>query len=299
MRYNQKMKSIADAEVLELYLHANDIRQTIIEMLVSAGSGHTAGPLGMSDIFAALYFHVLKHDPKNPDWPERDRLILSNGHICPVRYSAMAHAGYFPIEECLTLRKFGSRLQGHPEREMLPGLETTSGPLGSGLSQAAGYAYAARMDASTDSAHAGKFRIFCAMSDGEHNEGNTWEGAMFAAKFRLSNLVGIIDRNFIQIDGNTEDVMPLEPFSDKYRAFGWHVIDIDGNDIRQFVSACEEAKTITDKPTLIMARTVPGKGIKSIENDYLWHGKPPTKDEAVAFLAELRAEREELLKQKV
>ena len=293
------MKSIADAEVLELYLHANDIRQTIIEMLVSAGSGHTAGPLGMSDIFAALYFHVLKHDPKNPDWPERDRLILSNGHICPVRYSAMAHAGYFPIEECLTLRKFGSRLQGHPEREMLPGLETTSGPLGSGLSQAAGYAYAARMDASTDSAHAGKFRIFCAMSDGEHNEGNTWEGAMFAAKFRLSNLVGIIDRNFIQIDGNTEDVMPLEPFSDKYRAFGWHVIDIDGNDIKQFVSACEEAKTISDKPTLIMARTVPGKGIKSIENDYLWHGKPPTKDEAVAFLAELRAEREELLKQKV
>ena len=299
MRYNQKMKSIADAEVFGLYLHANDIRQTIIEMLVSAGSGHTAGPLGMSDIFAALYFHVLKHDPKNPDWPERDRLILSNGHICPVRYSAMAHAGYFPIEECLTLRKFGSRLQGHPEREMLPGLETTSGPLGSGLSQAAGYAYAARMDASTDSAHAGKFRIFCAMSDGEHNEGNTWEGAMFAAKFRLSNLVGIIDRNFIQIDGNTEDVMPLEPFSDKYRAFGWHVIDIDGNDIKQFVSACEEAKTISDKPTLIMARTVPGKGIKSIENDYLWHGKPPTKDEAVAFLAELRAEREELLKQKV
>ena len=292
MRYNQKMKSIADAEVLELYLHANDIRQTIIEMLVSAGSGHTAGPLGMSDIFAALYFHVLKHDPKNPDWPERDRLILSNGHIVPVRYSAMAHAGYFPIEECLTLRKFGSRLQGHPEREMLPGLETTSGPLGSGLSQAAGYAYAARMDGK-------KFRVFCAMSDGEHNEGNTWEGAMFAAKFRLSNLVGIIDRNFIQIDGNTEDVMPLEPFSDKYRAFGWHVIDIDGNDIKQFVSACEEAKTISDKPTLIMARTVPGKGIKSIENDYLWHGKPPTKDEAVAFLAELRAEREELLKQKV
>lgn len=291
MRYNQKMKSITDAEVLELYLRANSIRQTIIEMLVSAGSGHTAGPLGMSDIFAALYFHVLKHDPKNPDWDGRDRLFLSNGHICPVRYSAMAHAGYFPVEECLTLRKFGSRLQGHPERLTLPGLETTSGPLGSGLSQASGYAYAARMDGK-------KFRVFCAMSDGEHDEGNTWEGAMFASKFKLANLVGIIDRNFIQIDGNTEDIMPLEPFSDKYRAFGWHVIDIDGNDIKQFISACEEAKTVSDKPTLIMARTIPGKGIKSIENDYLWHGKPPSKDEGVAFLAELRTAREELLKQK-
>ncbi len=291
MRYNQIMESITDAEILELYLRANSIRQTIIEMLAEAGSGHTAGPLGMSDIFAALYFHVLKHDPKNPGWTERDRLILSNGHIVPVRYSSMAHAGYFPVEECLTLRKFGSRLQGHPEREMLPGLETTSGPLGSGLSQAAGYAYSARMDGK-------KFRVYCAMSDGEHNEGNAWEGAMFAAKFRLANLVGIIDRNFIQIDGNTEDVMPLEPFSDKYRAFGWHVLEIDGNDIRQFVSACEEAKTVTDKPTLIMARTVPGKGIKSIENDYLWHGKPPTKDQAVAFLQELSLARESLLKAK-
>lgn len=290
MRYNVVMK-ISQDEIKNIALKANNIRQTIIEMLVSAGSGHTAGPLGMADIFAALYFHVLKHDPKNPDWPERDRLILSNGHIVPVRYSAMAHAGYFPIEECLTLRKFGSRLQGHPERQCLPGLETTSGPLGSGLSQASGYAYAARMDGK-------KFRVFCAMSDGEHDEGNTWEGAMFAAKFKLANLVGIIDRNFIQIDGNTEDVMPLEPFSDKYRAFGWHVIDIDGNDIKQFISACEEAKTVLDKPTLIMAHTVPGKGIKSIEGDYLWHGKPPTKDEAAAFLAELRASREELLKQK-
>ncbi|MEK7132827.1 MAG: transketolase [Patescibacteria group bacterium] len=291
------MKALTGQKIKELQLRANDIRQTIIEMLVSAGSGHTAGPLGMADIFAALYFHVMKHDPKNPDWPERDRLILSNGHIVPVRYSAMAHAGYFPIEECLTLRKFGSRLQGHPERESMPGLETTSGPLGSGLSQAAGYAYSARMDASTGSAQAAKFRVFCAMSDGEHNEGNTWEGAMFAAKFRLTNLIGIIDRNFIQIDGNTEDVMPLEPLGDKYRAFGWHVIDIDGNDIKQFVSACEEAKTILNKPTLILARTIPGKGIKSIENDYLWHGKPPTKDESVAFLSELRAAREELLKQ--
>ena len=279
-------------EVKAIELKANDIRQTIIRMLTAAGSGHTAGPLGMSDIFAALYFHVLKHDPKNPDWAERDRLFLSNGHIAPVLYATMAHSGYFPVEECLTLRKFGSRLQGHPERHALPGLESTSGPLGSGISQAAGYAYAARMD----SPPAGGFRVYVATSDGEHDEGNSWEGAMFASAKKLGNLTQVIDRNFIQIDGNTEDVMPLEPFGDKYRAFGWHVIDIDGNDIRQFVAACEEAKTVTDKPTLIHARTVPGKGIKSIENDYLWHGKPPSKDEEVVFLEELSLAREALLK---
>jgi len=301
--YNAGMESLTDAKLHELQLRANDIRQTIIEMLAEAGSGHTAGPLGMADIFAALYFHVLKHDPKRPDWEERDRLFLSNGHIVPVRYAAMAHAGYFPLEECLTLRKFGSRLQGHPERESLPGLETTSGPLGSGISQAAGYAYAARMDPVKPLRGHGasggtrqEIRVYCATSDGEHDEGNTWEGAMFASAKKLGNLTQIIDRNFIQIDGNTEDVMPLEPFADKYRAFGWHVIDIDGNDIRQFVAACEEAKTIADKPTLIHALTVPGKGIKSIEGDYLWHGKPPSKDEAVAFLAELRESRKAMLK---
>lgn len=284
-----KAAALSDEKVKEIALFANDIRQTIIRMLVAAGSGHTAGPLGMSDIFAALYFHVLKHDPKNPDWPKRDRLFLSNGHIVPVRYAAMAHAGYFAPEECLTLRKLGSRLQGHPEREKLPGLESTSGPLGSGISQAAGYAYAARMDGKD-------FRVYVATSDGEHDEGNSWEGAMFAAAKKLGNLTQIIDRNFIQIDGNTEDVMPLEPFGDKYRAFGWHVIEIDGNDIRQFVEACEKAKTVWDKPTLIHALTVPGKGIKSIEHDYLWHGKPPGKDKAVAFLSELEAAREELIK---
>lgn len=290
------MNTLTEQKIKELQLRANDIRQTIIKMLAAAGSGHTAGPLGMADIFAALYFRVLKHDPKNLDWPERDRLFLSNGHIAPVLYAAMAHAGYFPIEECLTLRKFGSRLQGHPERNFLPGLESTSGPLGCGISQAAGYAYAARMDASTGRAQAANFRVYVATSDGEHDEGNSWEGAMFAAAKKLGNLTQIIDRNFIQIDGNTEDVMPLEPFGDKYRAFGWHVIDIDGNNVRQFVSACEEAKTVTDKPTLIHARTIPGKGIKSIENDYLWHGKPPSKEEAAAFLAELRADRDRIIK---
>lgn len=261
---------LSEAEVKAIAQKARDIRETIIEMLAAAGSGHLAGPLGMADIFAALYFHVLKHDPKDPELPERDRLMLSNGHIVPVRYAAMAHAGYFPVEECLTLRKFRSRLQGHPERDFLPGMETTSGPLGSGLSQASGYAYAARMDGKT-------FRVFCAMSDGEHEEGNTWEAAMFAGKYRLNNLVGIVDRNNIQIDGNTEDIMPLEPFADKYRAFNWHVIEVDGHNIAQFIAACDEARSIKEKPTLILAHTTPGKGVPVIENDYRWHGNPPGK----------------------
>lgn len=275
------MVPLTDSEIRELIARANAIRQTIIEMLSAAGSGHTAGPLGMADIFTALYFHVLKHDPKNPNWEERDRLMLSNGHITPVRYATMAHAGYFPIEECLTLRKFGSRLQGHPEREKLPGVETTSGPLGSGLSQASGYAYAARMDKK-------RFRVFCAMSDGEQQEGNTWEAAMFAGKYKLSNLTAIIDRNNIQIDGMTEDVMPLEPLRDKYEAFNWHVLEVDGHNIPQFIAACDEASAIYEKPTVILAHTIPGKGIKEIEQDFHWHGKPPKPEEAKKFLDELR-----------
>ncbi len=281
MRYNTAMEPLTDAEIKQLSEQANAIRQTVIEMLLAAGSGHTAGPLGMADIFTALYFRVLRHDPKNPEWEERDRLLLSNGHITPIRYATMAHAGYFPVEECLTLRKFGSRLQGHPEREKLPGVETTSGPLGSGLSQAAGMAYAARMDEK-------KFRIFCAMSDGEHNEGNLWEAMMFAGKNRLSNLTGIIDRNNIQIDGMTESIMPLEPLADKYRAFGWHVLEVDGHNIPQFIQACSEAAAIYEKPTVIIAHTIPGKGVREIEGDYRWHGKPPNKEEAARFLNELR-----------
>lgn len=273
--------SITEREIWDITAKAEAIRETIIEMLVAAGSGHTAGPLGMADIFAALYFHVLSHDPKNPGWPERDRLFLSNGHIVPVRYATMAHAGYFPVEECLTLRKFGSRLQGHPERLRLPGLESTSGPLGSGLGQAAGYAYAARIDNK-------KFHVYCAMSDGEHDAGNTWEAVMFAGANKLSNLTGIIDRNNIQINGMTEQIMPLENLRAKYEAFNWHVIEIDGHNIEAFVDACEEAKAIYEKPTVIIAHTIPGKGIKEIEFDYTWHGKPPTKEEAAKFLAELR-----------
>lgn len=275
------MQPLTDAEVLELNDRARKIRETIIQMLVEAGSGHTAGPLGMADVFTALYFRILNHDPKHPEWGERDRLILSNGHITPVRYATMAHAGYFPIEECKTLRKFGSRLQGHPERLKLPGMETTSGPLGSGLSQAAGYAYAARMDQK-------KFRVYCALSDGEHDAGNTWEAAMWASAKRLSNLTAIIDRNNIQINGMTEQVMPLESLRDKYEAFGWHVLEVDGHNIPQIIAACDEAKAIYEKPTVIIAHTIPGKGVREIEFDYRWHGKPPSKEEAARFLAELR-----------
>ncbi len=272
---------IHDDKIKLLEEKANQIRQSIIEMLVAAGSGHTAGPLGMADIFTAFYFHILNHDPKNPDWPERDRLILSNGHICPVRYAAMAHAGYFPIEELKTLRKFGSRLQGHPEREKLPGLETSSGPLGSGLGEACGIAYAARMDGK-------KFRVYCTVGDGELDSGNIWESVMFAGKYKLNNLTGIIDRNNIQIDGMTENVMPLEPLKEKFEAFNWHVLEVDGHNIEQFVDACEEAKAIYEKPAMIIAHTIPGKGIPEIEFDYKWHGRSPKPEEAQKFLAELR-----------
>lgn len=264
-----------------LLLKANDIRQSIIDMLEDAGSGHTAGPLGMTDIFTALYFHILNHDPQNPDWEDRDRLILSNGHIVPVRYAAMAHAGYFPVEELKTLRKFGSRLQGHPERERLAGLETTSGPLGSGLGQAAGIAYAARMDGK-------KFQVYCLTGDGELDAGNIWESAMFTGKNKLHNLTVIVDRNNIQINGTTENVMPLEPLADKWASFGWHVLEIDGHNMEEIIDATEKAKAIYEKPVAIIAHTIPGKGIKEIEFDYQWHGKPPSTDEEKKFLKELR-----------
>ena len=266
----------------ELKKLANTIRQDIIKMLVEAGSGHSAGPLGMADIFTALYFVVLKHDPKNPDWPERDRLILSNGHIVPVRYAAMARAGYFPVDELMTLRKFGSRLQGHPERLRLPGLETTSGPLGSGLSQAAGIAKAWQMDDVKDR------RVYCVMSDGEQDEGNTWEAAMFAAKYRLANLTAIADRNNIQIDGPTEEVMPLENLRERWEAFGWHVTEIDGHNFTQIIDACNYARTIENQPVMIIAHTIPGKGVDFMEYDFHWHGKPPNPEEAQRALHQLR-----------
>lgn len=261
---------------------ANTIRQSIIEMLLEAKSGHTAGPLGMADIFTAFYFNLLKHDPKNPSWEERDLVVLSNGHICPVLYATMAHAGYFPVEELKTLRKFGSRLQGHPHREFLPALETSSGPLGSGLSQAVGMALALRLDRNKN-----RF-IYCFLGDGELNEGQNWEAMMLAGKEKLGNLVAIVDRNNIQIDGFTEDIMPLESLYEKWASFNWHVIEINGHDFDEIISTVEEAKSIQNRPTVIIAHTIPGKGVKEFERKPEWHGKPPSKEEADMALKELR-----------
>jgi len=275
------MEILDDKKIRFLEMTANQIRQDVIDMLVEAGSGHSAGPLGMADVFTALYFHVLNHDPKNPNWPDRDRLILSNGHICPIQYAILARVGYFDIEELKTLRKLNSRLQGHPHRGALPGIETTSGPLGSGLSQSAGFALAARLDQK-------KYRIYALLSDGEQDAGNTWEAAMFIGKNKLNNITAIIDRNNIQIDGFTEDTMPLESLKEKYEAFRWHVLEIDGHNIEQIVDACNEARAIFEKPTVIIAHTIPGKGVSFMEQDYLWHGIPPDKEQAKKALNELR-----------
>ncbi len=261
---------------------ANDIREDIIRMLEHAGSGHSAGPLGLADIFTALYFDIMKYDPKNPDWPERDILLLSNGHCVPVQYATMAHAGYFDRQELLTLRAFGSRLQGHPERTKLPGLENTSGPLGCGLSQASGMALAMRMDGQHQR------RIYVVMGDGEQDEGNVWEAAMLASKYKLSNIIAITDRNNIQIDGPTESVMPLEDLKAKWEAFGWHVLEVDGNDIEAVIDACALGRAIVEKPVMILAHTIPGKGVDFMEYDFHWHGSPPNQEQAVKALHELR-----------
>ena len=283
--------ALSAQDIQKLELKADIIRQDIIKMLVEAKSGHSAGPLGMADVFTALYFHVMAHDPAKPDWEDRDRLVLSNGHICPVWYATLAEAGYFPVSELKTLRKLGTRLQGHPHRGALPGVETTSGPLGSGLSQACGMALGLTMDGK-------KNWVWCLTSDGEHDAGNTWEGVMFAGKNKINNLTVIIDRNNIQIDGFTEDIMPLEPLKDKYEAFGWHVIEIDGHNFEQIIDACEESKTIFNKPVVIIAHTIPGKGVDFMEKDFRWHGippdagdvkgAPPKGEQAKKALAELR-----------
>lgn len=276
------MANLSDQKVIELEVKANDIRESIISMLLAAGSGHTAGPLGMADVFTLLYFHTLKQDPKNPSWPERDRLVLSNGHICPVLYATMAHAGYFPLEELQTLRKLGSRLQGHPHREWLPMLETSSGPLGAGLAQAVGMAIADRMD-KVD----GRY-IYCMLGDGELDEGANWEAVMLAGKEKLHNLISIVDRNNIQIDGFTEDIMPLDSLKDKWLSFNWHVVECSGHDFRALDEAIEEAKGVYERPSVIIAHTIPGKGVKEFERKYEWHGKPPNKEEAEMALKELR-----------
>lgn len=277
---------LSAVDIASLQERSNKIRRDIVEMLSNAKSGHSAGPLGMAEILTVLYFAVLRHDPQDPDWADRDVFFLSNGHTVPVQYAAMAEAGYFPVEELMTLRQLGSRLQGHPERQALPGLESTSGPLGSGLSQAAGYAYSLQ--------HIDKIRqrfVYVVMGDGELDEGNIWEAAMFAAKYQLRQLIAFVDRNFIQIDGDTEEVMPLGDLRAKWEAFGWHVLEIDGNDVAALFAAVTTAKAVADRPSVIIANTVPGKGVSFMEYDYRWHGVPPTLQQAAIALNELESDR--------
>jgi len=269
-------------KIEQLELRANEIRQDIVKMLLAAGSGHSAGSLGIVDVLVSLYFSgSLKHRSNEPKWENRDRFVLSAGHLCPALYAVLAHAGYFSHGELLTLRKLGSRLQGHPHNLALPGIEISAGSLGQGLSQACGMAFAARMDGK-------KWRAYCLLSDGEHDEGQTWEAVMFAAKYKLSNLTAIVDRNNIQIDGFTEEVMPLEPLREKYESFSWHVLEVDGHNISQIIEKFDEAKAIFEKPTVIIAHTIAGKGVDFMEQDYRWHGRSPSPVEAKKALIELR-----------
>ncbi len=258
----------------EIKYKANDIRQDIISMLVEAGSGHSAGPLDMADVFASLYFGVMNYNPEDPKWDGRDRLVLSCGHICPVLYATLAEAGYFAKDELKTLRKLGTRLQGHPHNLDLPGIENSSGPLSQGSSQAMGMAMGLKMDHKHN-------RIYLVMSDGEQQEGQIWEAVMFAGKNKLNNVTAIMDRNNIQIDGHTEDIMPLENLRGKYESFGWHVLEVDGHNVQSIINACMEAKAIYEKPTIIIA--------------HLWHGMPPNKDQAKIALDELRTLRGQIV----
>lgn len=265
----------------ELRKIAKEIRKDIVRSISMAGSGHTGGSLGLADIFTAFYFSVLNHDPKNPAWESRDRLILSIGHVAPVLYASLANAGYFPKEELMTLRKLGSRLQGHPGKgHGLPGIEISSGSLGQGLSVAVGLALSARMKKES-------WRIYTIHGDGELQEGSIWEAAMSAAHYKLNNIIAIVDRNNCQIDGRTSSVMELEPLSEKWKSFGWNVMECNGNNIPEFISACNKTKLCTNKPSVIIAKTLMGKGVQSIEDDYRWHGKAPSAEQVSQFLEEI------------
>jgi len=267
--------------ISELNKTAKSIRKNVLTSIAKAGSGHTGGSLGLADIFTALYFNILNHKPKAPHWEDRDRLILSIGHITPVHYASLAEAGYFPKNELKTLRKLGTRLQGHPGREHgLHGLELSAGSLGQGLSVAVGMALADKMD-QKDRA------TFCICGDGELQEGSIWEAAMSASHHNLFNLITIVDRNNVQIDGKTEDVMQLEPLADKWKSFGWNVLECNGNNIEELIPVLNNAKQQKNNPSVIIANTQMGKGVKSIEGDYRWHGKAPNKNELEQFLKEL------------
>lgn len=286
---------MTDERQRELKLIASQIRQDIIESLLAAKSGHSAGPLGMTDVFTALYWEIANISPETRAAEDRDRIVLSNAHICPVLYAALANRGYFPREELKTLRKLGTRLQGHSNNHSQPDLpiETCGGPLGQGLSQALGMALAARLNAAQNNDHPTHTKLpvwhtWALLSDGELDEGQTWEAVMLAGKLNVRELTAFVDRNNIQIDGYTEDIMPLEPLSDKFRAFNWTVIEVDGHNIERIVDASNQARSIAENPTVIICHTIPGKGVDFMENRYEWHGKPPNAEEGKIALAELR-----------
>ncbi|MDP8226630.1 MAG: transketolase [Candidatus Celaenobacter polaris] len=270
------------SQIDQLKKKAEEIRYDIISMIGEAGSGHPGGSLSAADIGAMLFFNEMNYDPQNPKWQDRDRFILSKGHAAPLLYALLANTGYFEKNELKTLRKYKSRLQGHPASYMLPGVEVSTGSLGQGLSISCGIALAGKMDNK-------KYRVFTLLGDGELDEGQVWEAAMFAAHKKLDNLCAIVDRNHLQIDGDTEKVMALEPLKAKWDAFGWHTILIDGHDITGILHAFEELNSIKNKPTVILAKTVKGKGVSFMENKAGWHGKAPNQDELELALKEIKA----------
>ena len=275
-------------EIRELSLKANAVRRHIIEMVYAAGSGHPGGSLSATDIIVALYFKLMNYDPENPKWEDRDRFVLSKGHAAPALYATLAELGVFPVEELLTLRKVGSRLQGHPDMRKLPGIEASTGSLGQGLSIANGMALAAKLDRKL-------YNVYVMLGDGEIEEGQVWEAAMFASHYKLDNLIAFLDRNRLQIDGETEQVMSIEPIADKWKAFGWEVREINGHDFKEIVDAVEWAKQVKGKPTMIIAHTVKVKGVSFMEGSVHFHGKPPNDEEYRIALQDLDAERERIL----
>lgn len=271
---------LKQVEIQKLSKTALRIRRRIIEMLIEAGSGHPGGSLSAVEVLVALYFYKMRHDPKNPGWVDRDRFILSKGHAAPLLYAVLAEAGYFPVEELKTLRRLNSRLQGHPDRTTLPGVEMTTGSLGIGLSVAAGMALAGKLDGR-------KYRVYVLLGDGEVQEGQVWEAAMTAAHYKLDNLLAIVDRNGLQQDGLTEQIMSIEPIAAKWRAFNWNVFEVDGYDLKEIINALDEAEDIESRPTVIITHTTKGRGFPSMEWCLEYHGKVPSKDRLMALLKEL------------
>ena len=273
---------ISKERLRELLEKSYKIRRHVLETTTAAGSGHPGGSLSCVDILVALYFHVMHHDPKNPSWPDRDRFVLSKGHAAPALYAALAEAGYFPVEELKSLRRLGSSLQGHPDKNRMPGIENSSGSLGNGLAIANGMAAAAKIDGMDH-------RVYVLLGDGECQEGLVWEAAMFAAHYKLDNLTAIVDRNGLQIDGPTEQVMSLEPLADKWRAFGWHVLEVDGHDIAAIIRALEQGKQVRGKPTVVIAYLIKGRGVSFMEWVAGFHGKTLAPKDLGKALAELDA----------